>query len=364
LIPGSDQQPMRADAVIVGAGPAGCAAAIGLARSGGRVVLYRRKPGSRSKPGEILDPTARIALAEFGLDTEFDALNSLTLAGSVSLWDSDTPTEVDGVTSPYGYGVLIDRTKFEQWLVSEAVKAGVTVLTVDQGLRAETVGSTWRLASDAGAAPRHVVTPLILQATGRANGLVGPRKRDITDRLVALLMYGPAPTGLKDQRLLIEASEMGWWYAAPLPDARAVVVFMTDADLLPPTSTARAVYFRAHLRTTRLISAFAAQMPTSLPMVGFPANSGIRQVIHGHGWAFIGDAAATYDPLSGRGVALALTKGASIARLVSRSSMSGALGIYADAERATFADYCVDQRKTYHRAAVQFRSTFWARRQG
>jgi hypothetical protein len=101
----------------------------------------------------------------------FDAMNSLTLAGNVSLWDSDTPIEVEGIINPYGYGVLIDRPRFEAWLISEATKAGVTILNVGRRLHAETIGSTWHLASDAEVLPRHIVTPLILQATGRAKAL-------------------------------------------------------------------------------------------------------------------------------------------------------------------------------------------------
>lgn len=354
---------MYADAVVVGAGPAGCAAALGLARAGGRVVLYDRKPPSGCKPGEIVEPTVRIALAELGLVTAFDALNSLTLAGNVSLWDSDTPVEFDGTISPYGHGALIDRPRFEAWLMSTARRAGVTILQVGRHLNAEAKGSTWHLTGDGDAASPRVTTPLVIQATGRANGIVGRSKREITDRLVALLMYGPTPSGAKDQRLLIEACQHGWWYAAPLPGNRAVVAFMTDADLLPPTNVGRVAYVHGQLRATKLIRAFAAQMPATSCVAGFPANSSIRELIHGPSWVSIGDAAATYDPLSGRGVALALAKGVAIARLVSNSTdLSRVLEAYADAERATFADYRADQRRTYRRAAPQFRSAFWERR--
>jgi flavin-dependent dehydrogenase len=173
-------------------------------------------------------------------------------------------------------------------------------------------------------------------------------------------MYGPTSPGAKDQRLLIEAREQGWWYAAPLPDARAVVAFMTDADLLPDTSNGRTAYFHAQLHPTKLIRAFATQLPATSRVVGFRANSSIRHVIRGNGWVSTGDATATYDPLSGRGVPAALAKGAAIARLVSNcSDCSCALKAYADAERATFADFRFDQQNTYRRAAGQFT---WARR--
>lgn len=354
---------MRADAVIVGAGPAGCAAAIGLARAGARVVLYDRKSESGCKPGEIIEPTVRVALAELGLDEGFETLNSLTLAGNVSLWDGEAPVEADGMTNPYGLGALVDRTKFEAWLLSAARRSGVNFCKVDGRLNAEMVDGQWQLTVDSETSPGQVTAPLILQATGRGNGIVGSRKRDLADRLVALLMYGLMPPGPRDQRLLIEACETGWWYAAPLPDGRAVVAFMTDADLLPPTSSGRIEYFQAQLRSTRLIRAIAEQLPAQSPVVGFPANSGIRQVIHGEGWVCIGDAAATYDPLSGRGVPVALAKGTAIARLLCKTSNSShALKAYADAERAAFDDFRANQRRTYRRAAVNFKSAFWQRR--
>jgi flavin-dependent dehydrogenase len=352
-----------ADAVVIGAGPAGCAAALGLARAGGRVVLYDRKPVCGRKPGEIVEPTVRIALAELGLVAAFDALNSLMLAGNLSLWDSDEVVEFDGMISPYGYGALIDRPRFEGWLLSAARQAGVTVLPAGPRLAAEAKGVTWHLTGRADASSPSVTTPVIIEATGRGNGIVGRSRREWTDRLVALLIYAPMPPGPRDQRLLIEASEHGWWYAAPLPCNMAVIAFMTDADLLPLTAESRAAYVRRQLGTTRLIRAFAAHTLQTPRIVGFPANSSIRQLIDGPGWVSIGDAAATYDPLSGRGVAIALSKGVAIARLISNSdSLSRALAAYADTERAVFADYLYDQRKTYRRAARQFRSAFWERR--
>jgi flavin-dependent dehydrogenase len=70
------------------------------------------------------------------------------------------------------------------------------------------------------------------------------------------------------------------------------------------------------------------------------ASSSIREQIHGDSWIFVGDAASTYDPLLGKGVPLALAKGAAIARLVSSgANLRVALRTYAEAERANFADF-------------------------
>ena len=57
------------DVAVIGAGPAGCAAAIMLARAGRDVVLLERQAAAReSVCGEFLGADAATALAVLGLD--------------------------------------------------------------------------------------------------------------------------------------------------------------------------------------------------------------------------------------------------------------------------------------------------------
>lgn len=354
---------MRADAVIVGGGPAGCAAALGLARGGGQVVLLERGPSH--KPGEIIEPMIRLPLSELGLLESFEALNSLQLAGSLSIWDSDAPVEFHGVTNPYGHGALIDRHKFERWFIDAAVSAGVRVVGAARRVTAETHNGGWRISGASNGHVLDITAPMIIEATGRGRGLIGNGDRDIKDRLVGFLTYGATRPGSQDQRLIIEADRNGWWYAAPLPGNKAVVAFMTDTDLVPCSTAHRTQYVKEQLAATKIVREFAEQVIEPGRLFGFPANSSLRRVINGRNWITIGDAAATYDPLSGRGVAVALAKGAAIARLLTRcSDLSQALVGYAGAEQAAFSDYLIDQRKIYGRGARRFRSPFWYRRAG
>ncbi|RAI56953.1 NAD(P)/FAD-dependent oxidoreductase [Roseicella frigidaeris] len=65
----SGSRAMQAEVAVIGAGPAGCAAAIGLARGGCRVLLLDRAATAReSVCGEFLGPAAVAALGRLGLD--------------------------------------------------------------------------------------------------------------------------------------------------------------------------------------------------------------------------------------------------------------------------------------------------------
>lgn len=354
---------MRADVVVVGGGPAGCAAALGVARAGGKVVLLER--GASRKPGEIVEAMIRLPLSELGLLASFEALNSLLLAGSRSIWDSDASVGFDGIKNPYGHGALIDRHEFERWFINAVSNAGVHVAGAARDVTAEADNGGWRIRGTSNGRVLDITAPVVIEATGRGRGPISRGDRDVTDRLAAFLTYGSTPPGPQDQRLIIEASRNGWWYAAPLPGNNAVIAFMTDVDLAPRSMAHRTQYLKQELAATKIVREFAERLHDPGRMFGFPANSSLKRVINGRNWVAIGDAAATYDPLSGRGVAVALAKGTAIARLLTRcSDLSQALEAYADTERATFSDYLIEQRSTYSRGAERFRSPFWDRRSG
>lgn len=70
---------MLADAVVLGAGPAGSAAAIGLLAPGRALCFISEKPMPNRKSGEIIEPIFRITLAELGLSQALATVNSLAL---------------------------------------------------------------------------------------------------------------------------------------------------------------------------------------------------------------------------------------------------------------------------------------------
>lgn len=352
------------DALVLGGGPAGCAAAIGLANSGARVALVERSSTSTFKPGEIVESSVRKPLFELGLLQEFEMLNFPRLAGSLSIWGDTVPIEFSGIVSVNGYGIVLERTRFESWLQEKARCAGVTLVLGASILQAKENGVGWAVDwISANNRAAELSTSIVIEATGRGRGALGFHHRRRVDNLVALLSYGSANPDNLDQRLVLESDENGWWYAARLPNECAVTAFMTDADQLPRRKADRVRYFNNRLNGSKLVRALTSEVDPHSKLIGFPANSSYRHVANGSNWVAIGDAAASYDPISGRGVSAAMAKGVAIARSIANShNLTMATNAYADAEKSTFEKYLQELRSNYAPAAQKYRSPFWERR--
>lgn len=203
----------------------------------------------------------------------------------------------------------------------------------------------------------------MVEATGRSSGVVASCERYEPDRLVCMLAYPEAPSDLRDQRLHLEAVDEGWWYSALLPDRKLVVALVVDrATVSGMSATTRTTWFWAAYRRTRLLSSWAIFSEDEPAAVrGFPSNSSLRQSLHGPGWLAVGDAAATYDPLLGRGLPLALVKGAAAARLLlAGSDLDSHAAHYANAEIEAFHAYLHQHSQTYRRAGQMRGTEFWS----
>jgi 2-polyprenyl-6-methoxyphenol hydroxylase-like FAD-dependent oxidoreductase len=165
--------------------------------------------------------------------------------------------------------------------------------------------------------------------------------------------------GNDNGRTLIEADESGWWYSAGLPDDRMVTVYVTDRA--GAASLARTVHTRTRIEQAGASLAgsprrFDAGSAFSDPAAGTAAN--------GAGWVAVGDAAASHDPLSARGIVSALASGEAAARAV-LDHLGGdttALAGYASTNRRAFARYLIE-RCAYYRTEQRWpHSPFWQRR--
>src|SRR5438067_2531358 len=88
---------METDILILGAGPAGCAAAIRARRAGLRVILIERLPRPKISPGETLHPGIEPILVQLGVRKVIMAEDFHRHSGIWVEWDGPRRFQ------PYGY---------------------------------------------------------------------------------------------------------------------------------------------------------------------------------------------------------------------------------------------------------------------
>lgn len=323
--------------VVVGAGPAGSATALLLARAGAHVLLLDRARFPREKPcSEYLSPESTRVLERLGSDV-------LAAVAAAS------PAQLTGmkVVAPSGTGVVgrfetfsfaLPRTRFDAILRDAAEAAGVEVrermkveeLVYDGGA----VGGV--VAREAGSGKREAMRARVIVGADGLRSLVarrlgtvhtaGPRRMAFTAHVADVhdvhdlgemhvgrpgyVGLGPIGNGVTTVALVV-----------PLAEARRGNRFFVELNRFP----AVAGRFDAR-RTVRRVLA-----------TGPFARWSRRPVAAGGGALLVGDAADFFDPFTGQGIYSAL-RGAELAAsaIIDTLTTGASLRQYAHARRREF----------------------------
>lgn len=352
---------MRAvDVVVVGAGPAGAAAAIALAGRA-RVALVDRRAQPEDRIGETLPGAARRLLAGLGLEPgAVLADGHAPVWARRSVWGAPGPVELDATMDPAGPGLRLDRRRFESRLRAEAVARGVR-LVAPAAARVARDGDGWTV--DAGGV--RMAAPVLIDAGGRGGRLLRARAgRPVThDRLVCAWMHLPLARPAQAVTY-VESEPDGWWYTAPLPGGRRLLAFHSDADLLRASGVHRRLLARARALPGLAAELADADAARPGPVRTCAAHGARPAAAGGDGWLAAGDASMCFDPLSSQGLFHALYTG----RMAGGAALA-MLGGDAEAGAAYSAaldpvwDAYVAHRALYYGMERRWpRAPFWQRR--
>lgn len=366
----------RYDVAIVGGGPAGAVAALTLSRRGREVLLIEASLLNEWRLGETLYPSIREPLAALGIANRFDTLPAVPSNGIRSCWGSPEPETRSFVTNPYGSGWHLDRTAFDRLLVDAARRAGASLTLGTRVTHCEfdETGHTATLtldrdaagpASAARAVPESVRAAGVIDAAGRtasvARWLSG--ERDTNDTLVAAAAQYHASHERCGRYTLIEARPDGWWYSAPLPDEKFVLVWFTDGDLLGDCRE-RKGWTEELTATTHTSSRVADESFERGPVVAGAVSHRLQRSLGEARWLAVGDAALGVDPLSGSGIERAIDTGVRGALAVDDwlDGNRGPLENYESELDDEFGDYCKQWRSYYALEERWPDRPFWRRR--
>ncbi|HTZ45017.1 MAG TPA: tryptophan 7-halogenase [Jatrophihabitans sp.] len=351
--------------LVIGAGVAGCAAAI-TARQLHPDLRVRLVAGTDHRPavGESIPPDAQPLLDQLGVAAEFTAAGHEPCLGSASAWGSSRLGYNDFVTNPYGTGWHLDRPRFEAMLRRRADAVGVCSVTgTVRELRRAADGFAVTLADGATMTARFVVDATGARAA--AGRRLGARHRWYDRLVVASAFLATDPARRQPRITLLEAAPDGWWYLAGLPDDRLIVSYASDPDTARDTGSARWPEWTQQLvETTHVAARLAGCTLLSERLTSLSAASRLLDPVAGPGWLAVGDAAASHDPLSARGIYQALHTGtlAATELCAGEASPERVCTGYAETVLAEFEEYLANQRYLYAAEQRYADRPFWARR--
>jgi flavin-dependent dehydrogenase len=310
------------DAIILGGGPAGSAAAIELALAGRHVALLERSLIAHDKVcGDFLSTEALSSLNSLGLNLSTLGavpINRVRLSGSLGISSATLPFAAQSLT----------RRALDEALLQRAAAARALVLRGHTAESLHRADGLWRVAITGPNYGYTLIAPHILLATGKHDlrGLPRPVIGTQAD-LVGLKMYlRLAPAQLAELRDTIELFLIPGGYGGlslvenvpedPAQTNAANLCFVIQRHLLRDAgrgwdALSALLTQTPHLRT-RLAGADPL-LPRPLAISPIPYGLLRRHAIAENLWA-IGDQAAVIPSFTGDGLALALHSGRFAAR--------------------------------------------------
>ena len=327
--PARPQVAESADAIVVGAGPAGSSVGYYLAAAGLDVLVLEKSTFPREKVcGDGLTPRAVKALTAmgvpFGGDDGWRRHRGLRIVGGGGRIELDWPE----LSSYPGYGLIRARTDFDQLLARHAEKAGARVLegvAVDGPVLDDRTGRITGVTTRQGQQFR---APLVIAADGNSSRLsvsMGLHKREDRPLGVAVRTYYTSPR--HDDEYL--EAWLDLWDGSALLPGYGWIFGMGDGTsnvgvgLLNTSAGFGDIDYRVLLRK------WLAAMPPewgftdenmTQPIRGAALPMGFNRTPHYTGGLLLaGDAGGMVNPFNGEGIGYALESGELAARVITQA---------------------------------------------
>lgn len=375
--PASDPFPCigTVDVAVIGGGPAGAACALALRTcTSHSTALIEATTYEGVRIGENVS-SALLALLDY-LDIKERFLASGAYIHSVAVeacWGRAMPVQLHSLNHWSGAGYLLDRRVFDATLAAQVHARGGKVYLACrlEKLFSDEVSGGWILHVRHTSGRRFALRArFLVDASGR-KACIARRLGAVStcyDSLIGISRFfqlaGDRP---RTQELLIESTRDGWWYSAPLPGRLLVMSLMTDAAIWrsrsgPPAEKWLAFVRHAPRSASRIRRAASA---VDARVTIRPAYSHLLHELAGENWLSVGDASASFDPLSALGIGFALHSACHAARAIDEYLTTGKqqkLHTYIQGVREQFRRYLPTWQACYACETRWSDAPFWQAR--
>lgn len=327
---GSESKSGACDVVVVGAGLAGKAASLQLARAGLKVTCITPTEGNPSPVGESLDWSAPDLLKSLGFSMDYLIESQMaTWKRHVTLrmrngcsehyiptpWLGNPPLNIELKT------LHLDRLRLDEELRKSTVAAGVTLVS-DKAVGLERSGG--RISAVRTASGKELAAAWFIDASGRGSLFArelhlpkieqGPAK-------VAIWTYFPVKDPVEGTTLYIDPSPteyLGWIWEIPVNPQTVGVGVVTTGELMKHKReqglAVDAVYRQELAKFERFEPLLAAGPTSEINVTSFTGR--VHLDVAGPNWMICGEAASMVDPITSNGVTAALRHAAEASSLI------------------------------------------------
>jgi flavin-dependent dehydrogenase len=352
--------PQSVDIAVLGGGPAGAAVAIRSAQLGHSVCVIERGCGHRhSQFSQSLAPSILPLLDLLEVREPVEAAGFGRAAGVLALWAEVSPRYRD---FEKGNGMHIERSTFDEILRAAATRSGAVVLSPASVIAVERrpASSDWSVRVARGPEREDIHARILVDATGRRPAVPIARTR-CSQPLIAILGNWRARDTVEHS--IIEAGEDRWYWAGPTRDGTITAAVFLDprSRLIGKGATLIATYRSLIAQSELLRDVTSVLLPAVMAcdstsrFIGDPLESDVIRV---------GEAAATFDPLSSQGIQTALTAGLQATvvantRLRRPNRAMAAEAFYKERHAEIIAASKKNREEIYGRVATRMKNSFW-----
>jgi FAD binding domain len=296
-------EPIRVDAAVIGAGPAGSTTARHLAALGYRVTLFHR---SRSRPRDLprwetISPVALELIRAYHPEAQANLQTSLAAVTIERHWSSIEPAK----RAAHSYqAILLDRNLLDEALRKSAIAAGAAIADSPIGsVRISRATDVWEIV---GVNNRSWRASFLVDAAGRRSILnthrnrLGPRTLAIETRWSGISM--------PKWSTYLEALPSAWLWAARDGSDLVLLTTFVSGDWLSGSKAGIASRLQDLFAQSKLTPPSGlVKLKAPLSVREATASFAVDQIGFSH--LRVGDASLALDPIASQGCQQALISG-------------------------------------------------------